>query len=218
MSLMASSARSTFLSEEGFKESQRKTARQFRAALSVFQVDFDTHSARFYRNLGIVIGLLDFVSFIMWLALLFTTILNKQASYFAEIQLLGVHYVILMLGIVNLTQNLHWAIREQEACNVAAATVSSVLFGLISAFIDLSSVSKAFYLPKSYNGLFKAVALVQLGASFVTLLWAGAAYAWQTTHNAYCAKTSEKYQRRKAAKAAKTEDEEEEEGLITSSA
>ncbi len=101
---------------------------------------------------------------------------------------------------------------------MGAATVSSVLFGLISAFIDLAGVSKAFYLPKSYGMLYKAIVLVQLATSFIVILWAGSAYAWQAGHNAYCAKTSEKYERRRRAKAkASTEgDEEDNEGLITS--
>ena len=218
MSLMSASARSTFLSEEAIKAGTRRTARQFRSALSVFQVDFDVHSARFYRNIGISVGLLDFVGFILWLSLLFTSILDKKTENFAEIQLLSIHFVVLMLGIVNLSQNLHWAIREQESCNVAAATVSSVLFGLIGAFIDLASVAKAFYLPKNYGMLYKAIVLVQIATSFIVILWAGSAYAWQAGHNAYCAKTSEKYERRRKAKAKATSNEdEEEEGLITTS-
>ena len=217
MSIMASSARSTFLTEEAIKDNTRRTARHFRAALSVFQVDFDVHSARFYRNIGISIGLLDFVGFILWLSLLFTSILDKKVSNFAEIQLLSIHFVILLLGIVNLTQNLHWSIREQESCNVAAATISSVLFGLISSFIDLAGVAKAFYLPKSYSMLYKAIVLVQLATSVIVILWSGSAYAWQVSHNAYCVKTSEKYERRKKAKAKATSNDEEEEGLITTS-
>jgi hypothetical protein len=205
MSLMSPTARSTFLVEENMRLSQRKTARQFRAALGVFTPDFNVHEARFYRNCGIALGMLDFISFVMWLALLFTTILNRETPYFAETQLLGIHYVVLMLGIVNLTQNLHWSIKEEVDCNVASATVTSVLFGIICAFIDLASACKAFYLTRTYNGLFKAITVVQLATSIIVILWAGASYAWQANHNAYCAATEAKYAKRRKAKGEEAE-------------
>lgn len=187
MSLMSQLAKSTFDTEEGVRANNRKTSKQFNRFVGFFKTDFDVRGARFYRNTGIFICVLDFLVFFIWLAMVFMTLLDKKTEMLTDIQVLGVHHLVLTLGIVHLCQSLHLAQAEQHRCAVPAASVSSVLFGIMCAFYDLVGVTKSFYLPRNYTVLFRVVVCSQLATSFVVILWAGAAYAWQSTANMTCA-------------------------------
>jgi len=183
MSLMAKLAQSTFESEEGIRENNRKTSRQFNKFVAGFQPSFDVRGGRVWRNFGIAIGVLDAAVFFTWLALVFTNLTNKDAMIMTEIQLLGVHFIVLSLGLVHLTQSLHIAMREQARRAVPAASVSSVLFGIVSGFFDLVSVAKAFVILDRYSSMYKAVACGELATSIFVVIWAGAAYGWQARAN-----------------------------------
>jgi hypothetical protein len=179
MPFMSTTARNTFLTEESVREDTRRTARQFRKFIGIFQSDSKTRDAQVYRNFGIFLGVLDFLVFVLWLVLLFTNIIDRKTTEYDEIQLSGVHFVILLMGIINLTQQLHLWMPDQKTHTVPVASVSSLYFGILSAFMDLANVTKSVYMPKNYTMLFKAVALGQLATSVLVIMWAGAAYAWQ---------------------------------------
>lgn len=157
------------------------------SSLTVFTRDAqDVRGARLYRNVGIFICVLDFIVFFTWLALVFMTLFDKKTAILTDIQVVGVHHLVLTLGIVHLCQSLHLAQAEQQRCAVPAASVWSVLFGIMCAFYDLVGVTKSFYLPRTYTVLYRIVVCSQLATSFIVILWAGAAYAWQSTANITC--------------------------------
>jgi hypothetical protein len=156
-------------------------------SLTLFTRDAqDVRGARFYLNVGIAIAVADFLVFFMWLAMVFMTLLDKKTALLTDIQVVGVHHLVLTLGIVHLCQTLHLAQAEQQRCAVPSASVSSVLFGIMCAFYDLVGVTKSFYLPRAYSVLYRVVVCSQLATSFIVILWAGAAYAWQSTANMMC--------------------------------
>jgi hypothetical protein len=186
MSLMSQLAKASFDTEEGVRANNRKTSKSFNRFIGYFKPDFDVRGARFYRNTGIAICILDFIVFFLWLALMFTSLLDKKTELLTDIQVVGVHHLVLTLGIVHLCQSLHLAQAEQHRCAVPVASVSSVLFGIMCAFYDLVGVTKSFYLPKNYTVLYRVVVCSQLASSFIVILWAGAAYVWQSTANMTC--------------------------------
>jgi|694.fasta_scaffold01415_12 hypothetical protein len=186
MSLMHQLARSTFDVEENVRANNRKTSTNFNRFIGVLQPSFDVRGAMVYRNVGITICVLDFIVFFLWLALMFMSLLDKKTGMLTDIQLLGVHHLVLTLGIVHLCQTLDVSMADQKRCAVPAASVSSVLFGIMCAFFDLVGVTKTFYLPRNYTMLFRIVVCSQLATSFIVILWSGAAYAWQSTANMTC--------------------------------
>jgi hypothetical protein len=182
---MSQLARNTFEVGEGVKANNMRTNRQFDKFVGLFQPEFDVRGARLYRNIGVSLAVLDMLVFGLWLVLMFTNIMAKETEFLTDIQLAGVHHLVLTIGIVHLTQSLTGAIVDQGKCTLPAASVSSVLFGIIIAFYDLAGVAKSFYFT-NFTFLYRLVVCGQLVASILVILWSGAAYAWQTTSNTAC--------------------------------